>query len=78
MIQFPLENANIEIGDAQIPGPDGEPVSAKIMRITVPVSFVMPIVDDVAKDLGRVLSGSKVVVAGAQDIATLPAMPDKA
>ena len=71
MIEVVLTNANIEVGDFTGPGPDGESISGKVMRITVPVTFVLPMQEEAAKQIGSHLATSGVVIASAGSVPPL-------
>ena len=78
MIEIPINQAQIDVGDIQQQMEDGSTKPAKVMRITTQISFIVPMTEEAAQTIGNGLRGVNIVIAAPGDMpATPPPSPEK-
>jgi len=73
VIQIELSDSQVEVGDARTN--DGEVI--KVMRITTPVSFLLPLPIESAKQISTALSAAGIQIANAGDVPPLRSIDGK-
>jgi hypothetical protein len=71
MIEIPLNNVHIEVGEIRGTDAEGAAQTGKALRITVPVALIIPMAEEAANEIGNALRGVNLHIAS-----TLPPEPE--